>query len=390
MFSLSRAALAAWIGPLGLLLTLIGCGGDYRPRAVGVEGELTVVMDSTNWNGPVGEAFRANVAPYVNTLPAPERLFSMRQIDLNSQSTYERVQDQKNVVFVAPLSDSTREANYLRDRLSAEVLQAVQDGQTIVVPRPDLWRRSQRVFYVTAATPEALVSALQNESETMRQTFREVTLDRMEREMYETERQYNLEDSLLQTHGFKVKVQHDYQIAAQDTTGNARTVWLARVLTDTRRDLIVHYIEDASPRLITPEWMVETRDSLTRRYIRGSAAGFVRIDKRRDLEPVESDFLGRYGYELRGLWHLVADPDSVNLDGDYGENEYVEMGGGGPFITYAFYDQPSDRVYMIDGSVFAPTYDKMQFLRQMKVIARTFQTRRAVESESAPQTAGIK
>lgn len=372
-----------------VLASLVGCGGDYRPRAVGPEGEVTVVMDSTSWEGPLGTAFRSNVAPYVNTLPVPERMFSLRQVDLTSQATYERVQEQKNVVFVAPLSDTTNEANFMRDRLSEDVRTAVEDGESLVVPRPNLWRKSQRVFYVTAADTDQLIQALETKSEEIRETFREITLERMEREMFEKERQFGLEDSLMSTHQFAVNVQHDYQIAEQDLEGSAKSVWLARVLIDTRRDLIIHYVEDASPSLITPEWIMNTRDSLTRKYIRGSMAGFARIDTRRELETNEQDFIGRYGYQTTGLWHLVADPDSVDLDGDYGDDEYVEMGGGGPFVNYTFYDQDSGRVYMIDGSVFAPTFDKLQFLRQMKVIARTFRTEGEMDAETDGQPAMI-
>lgn len=382
----SLSVFAAVVAGCLLILVISGCEGDYRPRAVGPEGEVTVVMDSTSWQGDVGDAFRTNVAPYVNTLPVPERLFSLRQVNLTNQAAYERVQDQKNIVFVAPLSDTTTEANFMRDRLSQEVRDAVEDGQAIVVPRPNLWRKSQRVFYVTAANTDQLVSALETQSEQIRESFKEITLERMQREMFETDRQYELEDSLMNTHGFAVNVQHDYQIAAQDLEGPERTIWLARVLVDTRRDLIVHYVEDASPSLITPEWIVNTRDSLTRTYIRGSMAGFARIDQRRELDTAEEDFLGRYGYRTNGLWHLVADPDSVELDGDYAEDEFVEMGGGGPFVNYTFYDQESGRVYMLDGAVFAPTFDKLQFLRQMKVIARTFRTESEANAAEQPAT----
>jgi len=385
----SHLTLSVTIASCLLLTLLVGCGGDYRPRAVGPEGEVTVVMDSTNWKGPLGTAFRTNVAPYINTLPVPERMFSLRQVDLTSQATYERVQDQKNVVFVAPLSDTTNEANFMRDRLSEDVRTAVEDGESLVVPRTDLWRKSQRVFYVTAADTDQLIRALEAKSGEIRETFREITLERMKREMFEKERQFGLEDSLMSTHQFAVNVQHDYQIAEQDLEGPAKSIWLARVLIDTRRDLIVHYVEDASPSLITPEWIVNTRDSLTREYIRGSMAGFARIDTRRELETNEQDFIGRYGYQTTGLWHLVADPDSVDLDGDYGDDEYVEMGGGGPFVNYTFYDQDSGRVYMIDGSVFAPTFDKLQFVRQMKVIARTFRTEGEMVAETDGQPAMI-
>ena len=378
---------------VALLLTCLavasaGCEGDYRPRAVGLEGQVNVVMDSASWQGSVGEAVRANVAPNVNTLPAPERYFQLQQRGLSERS-YNRIQELKNVIFVAPLSETSNEADFIRQRLSEDAREAVESGQTAVVARDDLWRRSQKVFYVTAADTAQLIDALQNEGERIRREFKKITLDRMEREMFSEERQYAMEDSLLKTHGFRVKVQHDYQFAAQDTTGDRKTVWLARVPVDTRRDLIIHYVENASPSLITEEWVYNTRDSLTRKYIRGNVAGFMRIDYRRPLDTAQSGFLDRFGYQSRGLWHMVASPDSVGMDGDYGDDEFVQMGAGGPFINYTFYDQPSGRVFMIDGSVFAPTYDKLEFLRQMEVIARTFKTKREVDAESAEQPAAV-
>ncbi len=351
---------------LGLTIGLVGCDVDYRARASGPEHQITVVMDSTRWNGPVGDAVRAHLAPYVSTLPTPERAFDLRQTSLMSERVFNDIKAQKNVVFIAPLSDSTREASFLRTRLSPEAEEAIQNGQTAVVAKPDLWRQSQRVFFVTAATPQGLIEALERQGERIRRTFHEVTLERMEREMFEKERQYALEDSLMQRHGFTVNVQHDYLIAIDTTTESTGFLWLRRLLTDTRRELIVYYEDNADPSTLTRDWIYATRDSLTRRYLQGNVGGYVKIDYRRPLETENRDFLGRYAFVTYGLWHMV------------GENENGEMfqyGGGGPFVNYAFYDQDQDRIYMIDGMVFAPNYGKRDFLRQMEVIAHTFRTR---------------
>jgi hypothetical protein len=62
--------------------------------------------------------------------------------------------------------------------------------------------------------------------------------------------------------------------------------------------------------------------------------------------------------------------------------ETVEFGMGGPFVMYTFYDQATGRIYMIDGMVFAPGFDKREFLRQLEVIAHTFRTRRDAEARS--------
>jgi len=361
-----------------LSLVLAGCEGDYRPRAIGKEGEVTVVMDSARWTGPVGEAFREHVTPWVETVPQPERYFEIRHLELSSERTYESIQDLKNVVIAAPLSDSSNEANFLRRRLSEQAQQAVLNGQTAVVSKPNLWRRSQRVYFATAATPESLVEAFQSRGQGMRDSFHTATLQRMEREMYGTARKFELEDSLMLHHGFAVNVQHDFQIAVDTATASTGFVWLRRRLAKTRREFFVYYEEDASPSQLTPEWIYETRDSLTRRYLRGEVAGFVRVDYRRPLETEQINFLGRYGFRTYGLWHMVAPDD---------EDGFRSVGGGGPFVTYAFYEKATDRIYLLDGSVFAPGFDKLDFVRQMEVMAKTFRTDAEASNQEASPVA---
>ncbi len=364
---------------LVLTAVLIGCEGDYRPRAIGKEGQVTVVMDSSHWTGPVGETFRETVTPWLQTLPQPERAFEIRHLELSSERTFENIQDLKNVVIVAPLSDSTNEANFLRRRLSDEAQQAIRDGQAAVVEKPDLWRRSQRVFFITASTTDALSKVLVDRGNEIQQSVQEITLDRMEREMYDDARQYALEDTLMNHHGFAVNVQHDYQLAIDTTVNSTGFVWLRRILAKTRREFWVYYEEDASPDQLSPEWLYATHDSLTREYMQGNVAGFVRIDYRRPLQTEQTTILDRYGYKTKGLWHMVKPGGS--------EGEFQSVGGGGPFVAYAFYDQASDRIYLLHGSVFAPEYDKLQFLRQMEVMAQTFRTTADVEEPDSQTVA---
>lgn len=365
-----------WSPPLLTIVTLIlffsvGCDGDYRPRAIGPEGEVTVVMDSSHWTGPVGDSFRETVTPWLETLPQPERYFQIRHMELSSERAFESIQDLKNVVIAAPLSDSSNEANFLRRRLSADAKAAIENGQSAVVSKPNLWRRSQRVFFVTAATPEDLSKVLADQGSEIRSSIESITLQRMEREMYEKARQYDLEDTLMNRHGFAVNVQHDYQLVVDSTTQSRGFVWLRRILAKTRREFFVYYEENADPSTLSPEWLYATHDSLTREHLRGSVSGFVRIDYRRPLDTEQKNIFDRYGYATRGLWHMVK--PSPN------EGEFLSVGGGGPFLAYAFYDQSTDRIYLLHGSVFAPDYDKLEFLRQMEVMAKTFRTKREVE-----------
>ena len=340
-----------------------GCESiEYRPSAVGREGEIVVVMDSTNWEGELGDAVREHIAPYLGTLPAPEREFEIRRISINSQKTLESLQKQKNVIFVAPLSEDTPEARFLKSRLDEEATAAIKGGGTSVISKRDLWRKDQQIVYLLGETDSSLVALLAERGDDIRYTFNVITRERVGEDMFKKGRQPKIEADLMRKHGFAVNAQHDY-FSAIDSTN---FVWLRRVVSsDSWRSLFVYYIEDFNPNSLTPEWVYEARERLTETWIRGNMDGFVSIDFRRELNTENIDFLGHFAYETRGLWHMVGrDP----------EKGIVEYGMGGPFLNYTFYDESSRRLYMIDGMVFAPGYDKREFLRQMEVISHTFRT----------------
>lgn len=356
--------------PLLLLLTVAVTGCDnvlQRPRASGVDGQIVVVTDSLNWAGPVGDAIQETLGGYIMTLPAPEHAFDLVRVGIND--TGRDIQTLKNVVFVAPLSDSTSEAAFIRSAFAPEALQAVTEGGGGIVGRDDPWRRLQKVYFVTADTPEELVGTIRTSGPQMVDAFNEISRERMAIEMFDRGRQRDLEDTLMTKHDFAVNVQHDYVIAT-DTAG---FIWLRRTLnSSTWRSLFVHYIEGADPSVIDREWILSKRDSLARQYLLSNTGGWVVTDLRRPLEIRDSAPGDRDGFETRGLWQVVGPDENGNV---------TQYGMGGPFVNYTFYDEGSGRIYMIDGMVFAPDFDKREFLRQLEVIAYTFRPADAPSSE---------
>ncbi len=349
-------------------VSFAACGGlAYRPSAVGKSGEIVVVVDSALWAGPAGDALRSELGPYVETFPTPEPLFDLAHETITTQASFDRISARRNLVFAASVTDSTLEADFVRSIFSDDALRTVETGSGVFVNREDTWRRGQVVVYLAAPNVNELVSIVQESGPEMRSLFTDHERRLLEREMYDSGRQFDVEDTLLARHAAKVKVQHDYVIAA-DTTN---FVWLRRILPDSWRSVFVYYEEYADPNELTPEWIFRKRDSLGQKYLLGNVGGYINIDYRRPLEAQNVDFLDRYGFEVRGLWHMIGPDD----DGDV-----VPYGMGGPFLTYGFYDEESGRNYLIDGMVFAPGFKKREFMRQMDVIAHTFRSRQEVDA----------
>jgi hypothetical protein len=219
--------------------------------------------------------------------------------------------------------------------------------------RQNAWYRKQLVVYAIAPTAADLIADVHAQGENLRYAFNEATRERLAERMFQRMRQEDLEQTLMDGHEFAVNVQHDYFIA-QDTTNFVR---LRRVLSDTWREFFVYYVDNADPTDLTPEWILATRDSLTEKFVRGTYEdSFVKVDTRRPITSENISFLDRFGYETRALWHMTGDAM------------------GGPLLNYSFYDEDQRRIYMIDGMVFAPQFNKREFLRQIEAIAHTFRT----------------
>jgi len=56
-------------------------------------------------------------------------------------------------------------------------------------------------------------------------------------------------------------------------------------------------------------------------------------------------------------------------------------GMGGPFVNYVFYDEDTKRLYMLDGSVYAPKYFKRNLIQQMDVTLQSFRTEKELTQE---------
>ena len=68
--------------------------------------------------------------------------------------------------------------------------------------------------------------------------------------------------------------------------------------------------------------------------------------------------------EVRGLWEV--------------QNDYM----GGPYVIHAFYDKDGENVIVLLGFVYAPKYDKRNYLRQVESIMYSFEWMDDTEKKS--------
>jgi hypothetical protein len=153
-----------------------------------------------------------------------------------------------------------------------------------------------------------------------------------------------------------IYVQADYKLAKSDP--ESKFVWLRRSPgSDMERWIFVHWIDNATPEYLNADSIKTIRNRLTEKFYRTADEASYVVVADSFFTTSEVNFNNRYAIFTQGLWDL-------NI-----------KGMGGPFVNYTFYDEKSKRVYMLDGSIFAPKYYKRNLIQQVDVILQSFYTK---------------
>ena len=336
---------------LGLSLFLTSCG-EVKVNATGVDDDILVFADDSTWallQPMVTQVFEDTIMT-----PQPERWFSVKRLPFSDFPKYET---DFNRIVIAPMNAAGPVAEFVRQSLDPAVQHLVTTGKEYVFNKYDSKARGQILMFLTAPDLPSLKAALQNKAPDLRYYFRSMALKR-ELASFEKESRYekkDIERSLAKNHGWTMTVQHDYVVAID--SASARFFWIRRANpADMERWIFASWAEVRDPRILTDRYALAVRDSLTRKYLLT-----VGNDSHVEIAPYylqiqNVNFLGRFGYEMRGNWR------------------FSDKSGGGPFVNYTFYDEKTRRIYMLDGSIFAPRVEKKKLVLQVDALLHTFKT----------------
>ena len=333
-----------------VVLVITGCDPSNKP-ARGLEDEIYVVADSTEYE-ELKTALETAFEKIIYT-PQPEKLFTLLRISVNE---IERYKNRKNLIIVAPLNSNSTTSRFIEAVTDSAVRMKLKENDNFMIKKYDLWAKDQLVMVLTApAIQELEFKILQNKDELL-YTFQKISDKRLYEGLYSSKyEQKDIEGKLLRDYGWVIYVQADFKLALNKSEDNF--AWLRRSPnSDMERWIFIHWIENASPELLNADSISVIRNRITEKYYRTSIDSAYVVVAKDYYTTSEVNFKGRYAIFTQGLWDL-------NI-----------KGMGGPFINYTFYDEKSKRLYMLDGSVFAPKYYKRNLIHQMDVTLQSFMT----------------
>ena len=336
---------------------LVSCELSQKP-AKGFEDEIFVVADSVEYN-EINESLKSVFEKEIST-PQPEKLFTLKRINLSQLEKNERT---KNLIIAAPLNSGSRTSEYIKAIVDSSVENKLSTDKEFIAYKYDLWAKNQIVAVLAAPTIQDLNNKILSNSENLLYTFQKKSDERLFNNLYNpTYEQKSIEGKFLRDYGWVIYIQADFVVALNKP--DDKFVWLRRSPgSDMERWIFIHWIDNATPDYLTTDSIKVIRDRLTKKFYQTTDDASYVVVAENDFVVNEVNFNGKYALFTQGLWEL-------NI-----------KGMGGPFVNYFFYDEKLQRVYMIDGSVYAPKYYKRNLIQQMDVTLQSFRTEAELTKE---------
>ena len=308
-----------------------GCKGGPKtkllPNVSGKAGEVVVVIDRDNWEGECGSAIREILGGDCPYLAQREPLFALANVPPGNFNNMFKMHRNLLILHIDP--------------------EVRKEG---VQYRRNQWAQPQVIAQVDALTPSSALSVIREEGASLAEFFEQAERDRIVANaiLYE---ESSLKDCVEQLTGGVLHFPSGYELKkATDAF-----LWIADEKQYTIQAVLIYRYPVSGGDLETGK-IIERRNAVMREQVPGMFDGTYMTTSAavaptsRSLRYHGIDFV-----ETRGFWEV---------EGDF---------MGGPFVSHSFYSPDGKDVIVLEAFVYAPKYDKRQYLRQVEALLFSFE-----------------
>lgn len=319
---------------LAAAIALTSCSEEKKRKALlpnisGKAGEIIVVIDKGDWEGTVGNVLRDSLAKETPFLPQREPLFGLVNVPQNAFS--HMFQIHRNIIVVN-IENTVTEPG--------------------VVIRKDVWATPQTVIYINAADKESAVKLIEENSELICVTVEQAERDRIIRNIKKYE-ELKLAPVVTEMVGGSPHFPSGYKLKKKTSD----FIWIEYAIQDVTQGILIYkYPVVEGEQMLSLDNILENSNEMLKNNVPGMFENTYMTTSTAARPGIEyKRYKGLDFAEIRGFWEVY--------------NDYM----GGPFVSHAFYSQDGQEVIVLQAFVYAPKYDKRQYLRQVESVIYSFE-----------------
>lgn len=335
-----------------LLFLIISCTDNEQslPGYSGNIGEVVVVMHGRYWESSAGEIIKNTLSQAQYGLPQDEPVFDLVHV---APKDFGRIFQTHRNILIIDFSE-----NYKEVRSEIKV---------------NSWAKGQVVIKITSPAESPFTEFMIKYSENIIRQFNEAETERLI-DKNAKNGELKLSEEIYKEHGFSILPEKDCYLAREDSN----FLWirsekgrnLGGYEHQVSKGILIYWYDYTDTSLFSPDLLVAVKDSVGKKYVSGAAPNSYMVTsykmmppqaKRLSLKAKKSkakngeDVSDIFAVEVRGLWRM--------------ENDFM----GGPFIALSMLDEKRNRIITGEGYVFAPQFDKRDYLREVEAIIKSIE-----------------
>ena len=330
--------LASFAALFAAALTMISCSGgsakkSLLPNVSGKAGEVIVVIEKAEWEGALGNEVREILASDCPWLYIQEPLYSLVNVAPGGFADLFKIH--RNIVL------------FQIDPLVAK------SGMFL---KTDVWAAPQCVVQISAPDAETALSILKEKAATLTAAIEQAERNRVVNNtlLYE---ERSIAPQVMEIMGGSPHFPSGYKLKKK----TADFVWVADEKQYTIQGVLMYkYPASGTEADFSEETIIAKRNEILKNNVPGMFENTYMTTAEYFVPTVEYlKYQGRDFAQTRGYWEVF--------------NDYM----GGPFVSHSFYSQDGSEVIVLDAFVYAPKYDKRQYLRQVESLLYSFEWKNA-------------
>ncbi len=311
-----------------VLLIFVGCnqGKVKRNLLPGVSGNLSeviIVMNKNLWNESPGSAFQNLLLEDTPGLPQSEPLFNL--VNISRKAFSELFWIHRNIIL-------TNISNTIE-----------KPGIKVEY---DKWAKPQMVITIVAPNRVSFMKLFDKNAQKILALLLKAEKDRLT-DNYIAYSEKSVIKKLEKKAGVHLTIPKGYTFDLD--TNNF--IWISHETPEISQGIFVYYYNYTDTNAFTANSLINKRNKILKMYVAGANDGTYMTTELQVFPNYRSYKLnGNYTAELRGLW---------KVEGDF---------MGGPFVSISQLDKKNNRIVTIEGYVYAPKYNKRNYIRQLEAI----------------------
>jgi hypothetical protein len=294
---------------------------NILPSSTGKTGELLIVCENDFWNSVNSEYLKSAFEYELPGLPRPEPAFSIIHIP---EDSFRGLFKTHHSILMINNNSSEQGISY----------------------KKDAWSTSQFVIKVNASGDSALQQLIKQNLQALKNLFEQEERRRLTLN-YSKIRDKKIEEKIETTFDLTMIIPEGFFLASETKD----FVWMRRETSELSQGIIIYSRPYSGKNQFEKEYILDQQDYITLKNIPGTLNGsFMATDRLFPTDLNSTDINGNYALEMRGLW---------KVKGDF---------MGGPFLSYSIYDTKKNRIITAVGYVYAPRFEKRDYLKQLEAI----------------------